>query len=141
GQRRSGHAAGRQQPVRHSDPELDPQLWPRVREQLRRAGLEPGDAVNPAVLNRVGLGRVLGRSGRLGEPDDQRPPDRDGLERPRVRSGSGTHAEPVRSLTPWTEPLVVLYEDAHLLAVAKPAGLLTQGTPEGEPTLEQAVRR
>lgn len=40
-----------------------------------------------------------------------------------------------------TEPLAVLYEDAHVLAVDKPAGLLTQGRPAGEPTLEQAVRR
>ena len=29
----------------------------------------------------------------------------------------------------------VLYEDNHLLAVAKPAGLPTMGTPEGRPTL------
>lgn len=40
-----------------------------------------------------------------------------------------------------TEPLVVLFEDAHCLAVAKPAGVLTQGRPDGEPTLEGAVRR
>ena len=39
------------------------------------------------------------------------------------------------------EPLVVLFEDAHCLAVVKPAGLLTQGTAAGEPTLETAVRR
>ena len=39
-----------------------------------------------------------------------------------------------------TEPrLAVLYEDAHVLAVAKPAGLLTQGTRTGEPTLEEIV--
>jgi 23S rRNA pseudouridine1911/1915/1917 synthase len=38
-------------------------------------------------------------------------------------------------------PLVVLFEDPHCLAVVKPAGLLTQGTPAGEPTLEAAVRR
>ena len=31
--------------------------------------------------------------------------------------------------------LHVLYEDNHLLAVAKPAGLPTMGTPEGRPTL------
>jgi 23S rRNA pseudouridine1911/1915/1917 synthase len=37
-------------------------------------------------------------------------------------------------------PLAVLFEDAHVLAVAKPAGLLTQGRPGGEPTLEDAVR-
>jgi len=36
---------------------------------------------------------------------------------------------------------VILFEDAHLLAVGKPAGLLTQGIDAGEPTLETAVRR
>jgi 23S rRNA pseudouridine1911/1915/1917 synthase len=40
-----------------------------------------------------------------------------------------------------TEPLVVLYEDPHCLAVVKPAGVLSQGTAGGEPTLEDAVRR
>src|SRR5579883_2022267 len=40
-----------------------------------------------------------------------------------------------------TEPLAILFEDAHCLAVAKPAGILTQGTDSGEPTLEAAVRR
>jgi len=40
-----------------------------------------------------------------------------------------------------TEPLTVLYEDAHVVAVAKPSGLLTQGISPGEPTLEQSVRR
>ena len=40
-----------------------------------------------------------------------------------------------------TESLVVLYEDPHCLAVAKPAGILTQGTPGTEATLETAVRR
>lgn len=39
------------------------------------------------------------------------------------------------------EPLVVLFEDPHCLAVVKPAGLLTQGIAAGEPTLETAVRR
>lgn len=39
------------------------------------------------------------------------------------------------------EPLVVLYEDPHCLAVVKPAGVLTQGTADGEATLETAVRR
>jgi 23S rRNA pseudouridine1911/1915/1917 synthase len=38
-------------------------------------------------------------------------------------------------------PLVILWDDPHLIAVAKPAGLLTQGVPGAEPTLEQAVRR
>jgi 23S rRNA pseudouridine1911/1915/1917 synthase len=32
-------------------------------------------------------------------------------------------------------PLQVLYEDNHLLALVKPAGLPTMGTPEGQPTL------
>src|SRR5512135_1322944 len=40
-----------------------------------------------------------------------------------------------------TESPVVLDEDPHCLAVAKPAGILTQGTPRGESTLEAAVRR
>jgi 23S rRNA pseudouridine1911/1915/1917 synthase len=40
-----------------------------------------------------------------------------------------------------TESPVVLDEDPHCLAVAKPAGILTQGTPGGESTLEAAVRR
>ena len=34
-----------------------------------------------------------------------------------------------------TPPLEILYEDNHLLAVAKPAGLATMGTPAGRPTL------
>jgi 23S rRNA pseudouridine1911/1915/1917 synthase len=38
------------------------------------------------------------------------------------------------------ERLVVLHEDPHLLAVVKPSGVLTQGTPAGEMTLEAAVR-
>jgi 23S rRNA pseudouridine1911/1915/1917 synthase len=36
--------------------------------------------------------------------------------------------------------LDVLYEDNHCLAVAKPAGLLTQGVPPGVPTLEALAR-
>lgn len=39
-----------------------------------------------------------------------------------------------------SEPLVVLYEDNHCLAVAKPAALLTQGVPPGIPTLESLAR-
>lgn len=35
----------------------------------------------------------------------------------------------------------ILYEDAHLIAVAKPAGLLTQGNARGEVSLEDLVRR
>lgn len=38
------------------------------------------------------------------------------------------------------EPLQILFEDNHCLAVAKPAGLLTQGVPEGIPTLEAMVK-
>jgi 23S rRNA pseudouridine1911/1915/1917 synthase len=40
-----------------------------------------------------------------------------------------------------TEPLSVLFEDPHCLAVAKPAGVATQGPPGPEATLEAAVRR
>jgi 23S rRNA pseudouridine1911/1915/1917 synthase len=36
--------------------------------------------------------------------------------------------------------LVVLYEDNHCIAVAKPATLLTQGVPPGIPTLEAQVK-
>ena len=36
--------------------------------------------------------------------------------------------------------LHILYEDNHCLAVAKPAGLLTQGVPPGVPTLEAEVK-
>jgi 23S rRNA pseudouridine1911/1915/1917 synthase len=41
-----------------------------------------------------------------------------------------------------TEPpsLDILYEDNHLLAVNKPAGLPTMGTPEGTPTLLSVAR-
>src|SRR5438874_3962687 len=35
---------------------------------------------------------------------------------------------------------VILYEDNHCLAVAKPAPLLTQGVPPGIPTLERMVK-
>lgn len=37
-------------------------------------------------------------------------------------------------------PLNVLLEDGPLLAVNKPAGLLTQGVPQGLPTLESQIR-
>jgi 23S rRNA pseudouridine1911/1915/1917 synthase len=37
--------------------------------------------------------------------------------------------------------MIVLYEDAHCLAVAKPAGMLTQGPAAGETSLEAEVRR
>jgi 23S rRNA pseudouridine1911/1915/1917 synthase len=40
-----------------------------------------------------------------------------------------------------TDHLVILFEDAHCLAVVKPAGILTQGHSSGEATLEDAVRR
>jgi 23S rRNA pseudouridine1911/1915/1917 synthase len=36
--------------------------------------------------------------------------------------------------------LTVLYEDNHCLALAKPAGLLTQGVPPGVPTLEAEAK-
>jgi 23S rRNA pseudouridine1911/1915/1917 synthase len=39
-----------------------------------------------------------------------------------------------------TEPLVILFEDNHCLALAKPAGLLTQGVPAGVPTLEALAK-
>jgi 23S rRNA pseudouridine1911/1915/1917 synthase len=39
-----------------------------------------------------------------------------------------------------TDPLTVLYEDNHCLVVVKPAPLLTQGVPQGLPTLEGQVR-
>jgi 23S rRNA pseudouridine1911/1915/1917 synthase len=35
---------------------------------------------------------------------------------------------------------VILFEDNHCVAVAKPAGLLTQGVPPGIPTLESQVK-
>src|SRR5436190_11015139 len=35
---------------------------------------------------------------------------------------------------------VILFEDNHCIAVAKPAGLLTQGVPPGVPTLEAEVK-
>src|SRR5256885_7420638 len=38
------------------------------------------------------------------------------------------------------DSLVVLFEDNHCLAVAKPAPLLTQGVPPGIPTLERMVK-
>jgi 23S rRNA pseudouridine1911/1915/1917 synthase len=39
-----------------------------------------------------------------------------------------------------TNKLVVLFEDNHCLAVAKPAPLLTQGVPPGIPTLESLAK-
>jgi 23S rRNA pseudouridine1911/1915/1917 synthase len=39
-----------------------------------------------------------------------------------------------------SDPPVVLFEDSHCLAVAKPASLLTQGVPAGLPTLEGQVK-
>src|ERR1051325_8396416 len=38
------------------------------------------------------------------------------------------------------EPLHILFEDNHVLALAKPAALLTQGVPPGIPTLEAQVK-
>lgn len=39
-----------------------------------------------------------------------------------------------------SNPLHILFEDNHCLAVAKPAPLLTQGVPHGIPTLEAMVK-
>ncbi len=39
-----------------------------------------------------------------------------------------------------TDPLQILFEDNHCLAVNKPAPLLTQGVPPGIPTLEAMVK-
>jgi 23S rRNA pseudouridine1911/1915/1917 synthase len=39
-----------------------------------------------------------------------------------------------------SDELQILFEDNHCLAVAKPAGLLTQGVPAGIPTLEAHVK-
>src|ERR1700687_2900957 len=36
--------------------------------------------------------------------------------------------------------LIILFEDNHCLAVAKPAPLLTQGVPPGIPTLEAMAK-
>src|ERR1700720_1238391 len=38
------------------------------------------------------------------------------------------------------DALEILFEDNHLLAVSKPAALLTQGVPAGIPTLEAMVK-
>jgi 23S rRNA-/tRNA-specific pseudouridylate synthase len=42
-----------------------------------------------------------------------------------------------------SQPLLILYEDSHVIGVVKPAGQFTQGTwaPPGELTLEETVRR
>ena len=40
-----------------------------------------------------------------------------------------------------SDELLILFEDPHVLAVVKPAGLLIQGTPGQGPTLEAMVRR
>src|SRR5258708_11340746 len=40
-----------------------------------------------------------------------------------------------------SEPLVVLYDDPLILAIAKGASQLTQGTSSGESTIEDAVRQ
>ena len=39
-----------------------------------------------------------------------------------------------------TDTLEILFEDNHILAVSKPAPLLTQGVPSGVPTLEAMVK-
>src|SRR5437764_11052710 len=45
-----------------------------------------------------------------------------------------------RLCTDMTNALEILYEDNHCLALAKPAGLLTQGVPPGIPTLEAQAK-
>lgn len=53
----------------------------------------------------------------------------------------GTHSSGLVPLVITSNvPLTVLFEDNHCLAVAKPAGLLTQGVPPGVPTLEVQVK-
>ncbi len=44
------------------------------------------------------------------------------------------------ALTTMDTTPVILFEDNHCIAVAKPAGLLTQGVPLGIPTLEAQVK-
>ena len=149
---------GAQQPVRHPRPEHHAQLRPGGSGWLRRRGLEPGDggggddddAVGRhAVDDHPGHRRALvsARRRRTRRPVCPSPapgrvvPPPGSARPPRLARSTAelSRTEP----TSMTEPpdVLVLYEDAHVLAVSKPAGLLTQGTPEGEPTLEQAVRR
>ncbi len=51
--------------------------------------------------------------------------------------GAGTDLGLPRCTTPHQIPLMlaILYEDNHLLAVSKPAGLATMGLPDNRPTL------
>jgi 23S rRNA pseudouridine1911/1915/1917 synthase len=53
-------------------------------------------------------------------------------------SDDAASTDPRRTLL--SQPLDVLLEDGPLLAVNKPAGLLTQGVPDGLPSLEALVK-
>jgi 23S rRNA pseudouridine1911/1915/1917 synthase len=53
-------------------------------------------------------------------------------------SGAGGPERSALVIGHWS--LVILHEDPHCLAVAKPAPLLTQGVPPGIPTLEAMVK-
>src|SRR4051812_19687863 len=55
-----------------------------------------------------------------------------------LRGGPGTVAQD-RS-TGASDPVLVLYEDNHLIAVYKPANVLTQGDATGDPSLMDAVK-
>ena len=62
----------------------------------------------------------------------------EGLRRHARRALRQGGADVVRGVM--SDQLVVLFEDNHCLAVAKPAGLLTQGVPPGIPTLEAQAK-
>lgn len=53
----------------------------------------------------------------------------------------GGTTDSVELTFPQPAPLEVLCEDGPLIAVNKPVGLLTQGVPEGHPTLEGQVKQ
>ena len=53
----------------------------------------------------------------------------------------GGTTDTVELTFPQPAPLEVLCEDGPLIAVNKPVGLLTQGVPEGHPTLEGQVKQ
>ncbi len=54
--------------------------------------------------------------------------------------GSKTRPRALSGVWMESEPLTILFEGNHCLAVAKPAPLLTQGVPAGLPTLEAMVK-
>src|SRR5262249_60891948 len=59
---------------------------------------------------------------------------------PASRAGGGRRRTWGRPMPELPAVPVVLFEDNHCLAVAKPAPLLTQGVPVGIPTLEAQVK-